>query len=149
MQVTYLPSEQVAVMDVNLKGAFFLAQRVARVMIDQHRGGFQSPMQIVNISSIRAYTVNLTGAEYCISKAGLSMVTKLLAVRLAEHGINVYEIRPGVIDTDMTAPVAAEYRRRIDDGLTLTRRSGTPADIGAVAAAMATGRLAYCTGQAI
>jgi NAD(P)-dependent dehydrogenase (short-subunit alcohol dehydrogenase family) len=137
------------VMDVNLKGAFFLAQRVARVMIAQRRSGLESPMQIVNISSIRAYTVNLTGAEYCISKAGLSMVTKLLAVRLAEHGISVYEIRPALIETDMAIPVKHHYDRLIEQGVMPIARWGQPDDIARAVGCIARGDLPFSTGETI
>ena len=133
---------------VNTRAVFFLAQAFARRLLARERDPAHHHA-IINVSSANAVAATVSRAEYAVSKAGVSMATKCLAARLGPENVNVYEIRPGVIDTDMTAPVAADYRRRIDEGLTLTRRSGTPADIGAVAAAMATGRLAYCTGQAI
>jgi 3-oxoacyl-[acyl-carrier protein] reductase len=133
---------------VNTRAVFFLTQAFARRLLARRRDPAHHHAIII-ISSSNAVAAAVARAEYAVSKAAASMITKCFAARLGPEEINVYEIRPGVIDTDMTAPVAADYRRRIAEGLTLTRRVGTPADIGSVAAAMATGRLAYCTGQAI
>ena len=138
------------VMNVNLKGPFFLTQRVANEMITlQARGVIQQP-KIVNISSISAYTSSTARAEYCISKAGMSMTTKLWADRLAEYGINVYEIRPGIVATDLTSVVKDKYDRMIlDEGLTPIKRWGTPDDIGKAVLAIAEGLFPFSTGEVI
>lgn len=138
------------VMLTNLKGPFFLTQRVANEMIRLIRGGHvQNPM-IINIGSISAYTSSTNRAEYCISKAGMSMTTLLWADRLAEFGINVYEIRPGIIQTDLTAGVKEKYDRMIfEEGLTPIRRWGQPEDVGKAVAAIAAGLLPYSTGEVI
>jgi 3-oxoacyl-[acyl-carrier protein] reductase len=135
------------VLAVNLKGPYFLCQRVAREML-RLLPGLSHPT-LVNISSLSAYTVSTNRGDYCISKAGLSMLTQLFAVRLAEHGIMVYEVRPGVIDTDMTAGKHREYERLIREGLTPIQRWGTAADVGKVVAALVTGQLPFSTGNAI
>lgn len=137
------------VMAVNLKGPFFLTQRVARVMIDQLEAGLISQPKIVNIGSISAYTSSPNRGEYCLSKAGMSMLTALFADRLAEYGINVYEIRPGIIDTDMTSGVKEKYDRLIGEGLTPIRRWGQPDDVGRAVAAIAQGYLPFSTGEVI
>ena len=138
------------IMNVNLKGPFFLTQRVANEMIAlQARGVIQQP-KIVNISSISAYTSSTARAEYCISKAGMSMTTKLWADRLAEYGINVYEIRPGIVATDLTSVVKDKYDRMIlDEGLTPIKRWGTPDDIGKAVLAIAEGLFPFSTGEVI
>jgi NAD(P)-dependent dehydrogenase (short-subunit alcohol dehydrogenase family) len=138
------------VMRVNLKGPFFLTQRVANVMIALlDAGAIQSP-KIINISSISAYASSPERAEYCISKAGMSMMTRLWADRLAEFGINVYEIRPGVIRTDLTAAAAAKYDRLIlEQGLTPIRRWGEPEDVGKAVLALAEGAFPFSTGEVI
>ncbi len=135
------------VMAVNLKGPFFLAQAIARQMLMQTVGAVTS--RIINIGSISAYTESINRAEYCISKAGVAMLTALLADRLAEHGIGVYELRPGIIDTDMTGPAKAKYDRLIGEGLTPIRRWGTPEDVGQAVAAIAEGYLDFSTGEVI
>jgi NAD(P)-dependent dehydrogenase (short-subunit alcohol dehydrogenase family) len=137
------------VIGVNLKGPYFLSQAVARVMIAQKEAdpGFRGCM--INVSSMNAVVVTVNRGDYCISKAGLSMVTQLWAARLAEFDIDSYEIRPGIIATDMTAPVTEKYDRLLAEGLAVERRWGRPEDIGRVAAAMARGDLRYATGQAI
>jgi NAD(P)-dependent dehydrogenase (short-subunit alcohol dehydrogenase family) len=135
------------VLAVNLKGPYFLCQRVAQEMLRLLPGLIHPTL--VNISSLSAYTVSTNRGDYCISKAGLSMLTQLFAVRLAEHGIMVYEVRPGVIDTDMTAAKHREYERLIREGLTPIRRWGTAADVGKVVAALVTGQLPFSTGNAI
>ncbi len=140
------------VMAVNLKGPFFLAQAVARQMIAQAMSAQPVrvvPLRIINIGSISAYTASINRAEYCISKAGVAMLTALLADRLAEHGIGVYELRPGIIDTDMTGPAKAKYDRLIGEGLTPIRRWGTPEDVGQAVAAIAEGYLDFSTGEVI
>lgn len=135
------------VLAVNLKGPYFLCQRVAREML-RLLPGLVHPM-LVNISSLSAYTVSTNRGDYCISKAGLSMVTKLFAARLAEHGIMVYEVSPGVIDTDMTTSNRELYDRLIREGLTPIRRWGSAADVGQVVVALVTGQLPFSTGNAV
>src|ERR1041385_2464354 len=136
---------------VNLKAPYFLSQAAARWMIEQGNSiAIQdySPA-IINISSISAFAGSPKRGAYCVSKAGLAMMTKLYALRLADDGINVYEIRPGVIETDMTANVKEKYDRMIGDGLTPIKRWGTPEDIADAVAAIATGRLKFSTGEVI
>lgn len=137
------------VMNVNLIGPFFLTQLVARAMIDLlARGVVQSP-KIVNIGSISAFTSSTSRPEYCLSKAGVAMATTLYADRLAEEGINVYEIRPGIIMTPMTAVVREKYDRLIAEGITPIKRWGQPEDVGKAIAAIAQGYLPFSTGQVI
>lgn len=135
------------VLAVNLKGPFFLTQSLARHMIEERKADPAFRGRIVNITSISAAVASSNRAEYCISKAGLSMTTMLWATRLAEFGIDVFEVRPGVIQTDMTAPVAEKYEALIKAGLTLDRRFGMPEDVAAVVAALAAGNIPYSTGQ--
>jgi 3-oxoacyl-[acyl-carrier protein] reductase len=138
-------------MAINLKGPYFLTQRVARWMIEL-RARLDSAAYcptIITISSISAYTASINRGDYCLSKSGLGMLTKLFAIRLAEHGINVYEIRPGVIATDMTAAVQAKYDKLIAEGLTPIRRWGLPEDVGRAVAAVARGDLPFSTGEVI
>lgn len=135
---------------INLKGPYFLIQAAARVMIDQVAAGTVTHPRIVVISSISAYTASVNRGDYCVTKAGLGMVTQLWAARLAEHGINVYEIRPGIIATDMTGPVKERYDDLIhNQGLTPIRRWGQPADVGRAVVAVATGLLPFSTGQVL
>jgi NAD(P)-dependent dehydrogenase (short-subunit alcohol dehydrogenase family) len=133
------------VMTTNLKGPFFLTQLVARKMIDQKIAN----AKIINIGSLSSYASSVNRAEYCISKAGISMLTVLFADRLAEFGINVYEIRPGIIATDMTSAVQAKYDKLIDDGLLPIRRWGQPDDIARAVVAIAEDLLPYSTGEVI
>jgi NAD(P)-dependent dehydrogenase (short-subunit alcohol dehydrogenase family) len=138
--------------NVNLKGPYFLTQRVARQMIEQVRRGEASvfgPPRIVIISSISAYTASVNRGDYCIAKAGLTMMTALFAARLAEFGINVYEVRPGVIATDMTEGVKEKYDRLIEQGTWPIRRWGQPADVGRAVAAIARGDFPFSTGEVI
>ena len=135
---------------VNLKGPYFLTQTVAAWMIEQRAARIPSYRPaIINISSVSAYAASPARGDYCVSKAGLSMMTKLYAARLADEGINVYEIRPGVISTDMTADVKEKYDRLIEADLTPIKRWGTPEDIGRAAAAIATGAFPFSTGEVI
>ena len=136
-------------MRINLQGPYFLTQTVARMMIEQRQTKPDSGACIVNVTSISAVVASVNRGDYCISKAGLSMASKLWAVRLAEHGIPVYEIQPGIIATDMTAGVREKYDRLISDGLLLEPRWGTPEDIGNIVAALARGDIPYATGQVI
>jgi NAD(P)-dependent dehydrogenase (short-subunit alcohol dehydrogenase family) len=134
---------------VNLKGPYFLTQLVARRMVAQVREGTVRQPKIVTISSISAYTASVNRGDYCLAKAGLAMLTKLYAARLAEHGVQVFEIRPGIVETDMTGPVRARYDRLIHDGLTPIRRWGRPEDVGRAVLAVATDLLPFSTGQVI
>ncbi len=136
-------------MDVNLRSPFFLTQSVARLMIQLLEQKSISSAAIINISSISAYTASTSRGEYCISKAGMSMATRLFAARLADHGIRVYEIRPGIIETDMTAVVQKKYDALIRDGLTPIRRWGKPEDVGRAVAMLARGDLPFSTGDVI
>ncbi len=137
------------VMAVNLKGPFFLTQQVANVMIDLLQRGTITAPKIINIGSISAYTSSPNRAEYCISKAGIGMMTRLFADRLAEHGINVYEVRPGIIATDMTEVVTETYDRLIAGGLTPIRRWGQPDDVAQAVIALSEGYLPFSTGEII
>ena len=143
------PESYDRVMNINLKGPFFLSQRVARQMIAQVEAKSDFPPTIIFITSISATTASPNRAEYCVSKAGLSMVAQNFAVRMAQYGINVYEIRPGIIATDMTAGVQEKYDHLIDQGLLLQKRWGTPEDIGKAVSALALGHFAYATGATI
>jgi NAD(P)-dependent dehydrogenase (short-subunit alcohol dehydrogenase family) len=139
-------------MAINVKGPFFLTQAVATWMIEQSRqSARETPYtgKIITVSSISAYTASINRGEYCVSKAALSMLTPLFAVRLAEHGISVYEIRPGIIQTDMTNPVKAKYDQLIEAGLTPIKRWGLPDDVGKAVAAIAQGLLPFSTGEVI
>jgi len=137
------------VLAVNLKGPFFLTQAAANWMIRQRGARPDFAGCIVNISSISAVVVSTHRGDYCMSKAALAMATQLWAARLAEFDIPVFEIRPGMIESDMTAPVKAKYDKLIDEGLTLQPRWGTPTDIGKAVATLVRGDLAYATGQVL
>jgi 3-oxoacyl-[acyl-carrier protein] reductase len=132
--------------DVDLRGPFFLTQEVARRMVAAPGGRFRS---IVTISSANAEMASLDRGEYCIAKTGLSMMTQLFALRLAAHGINVYEIRPGVIETAMTAVAKERYEARYAAGFTPINRWGKPDDVARAVAMLASGALAFSTGEAI
>ena len=132
------------VMGINTKGTLFLTQMVANQMVKQGKGG-----SIVNISSCSAYTSSVSRGEYCISKAGLSMVTKLFADRLSGENITVNEICPGIIATDMTAKVKDKYDRLIGDGLVPLGRWGQPEDIAKAVVALCDGTLSYMTGESL
>jgi 3-oxoacyl-[acyl-carrier protein] reductase len=140
------------VIAINLKGPYFLTQVVARWMIELRKSGVpETALQpkVITISSISAYAASTNRGDYCLSKAALSMLTPLYAARLAEHGINVYEIRPGVIATDMTGPVKEKYDALISQGLTPIRRWGTPEDVGKAVAMVAQDCLPFSTGEVI
>ncbi|MBE6542245.1 MAG: 3-ketoacyl-ACP reductase [Ruminococcaceae bacterium] len=130
------------VMGINTKGTLFLTQAVANEMLKRKSGG-----SIVNISSCSAYTSSTSRGEYCISKAGVSMITKLFADRLASEGITVNEICPGIIATGMTAPVKEKYDKLIADGLVPLGRWGNPEDIAKAVVALCDGTFGYTTGQ--
>ena len=138
--------------NINLKGPYFLTQAVANHMIVQVKSGQEGPFgppRIVTVTSISAYTASVNRGDYCVAKAGLAMLTSLYAARLAEYGINVYEVRPGVIATDMTGAVKEKYDKLIADGAWPIRRWGYPDDIGRAVSAIATGALPYSTGEVI
>ena len=140
------------VMAVNLKGPFFLTQRVAQAMIalveaDEYIGCLRPT--IVNVGSLSAYTSSTNRAEYCLSKAGVAMMTALYADRLAGYGIHVYEVRPGIIETDMTRGVRERYDSLIAAGLTPIRRWGQPEDVARAVVALAEGALSFSTGEVI
>jgi NAD(P)-dependent dehydrogenase (short-subunit alcohol dehydrogenase family) len=140
------------VLNINLKGPYFLTQLAARWMIEQCAQGRAEDRyrpKIVTISSLSAYTASPERGEYCVAKAALSMLTPLYAARLAEHGINVYEIRPGIIATDMTQVVKGKYDQLISEGLTPIRRWGTPEDVARAVRAIAQDVLPFSTGEVI
>ena len=136
-------------MEINQRGTFFLTQDIAKWMIAMKNESPESPITIVNITSISAVVASVNRAVYCMSKSGLAMLSQVMAVRMAEFGIPVYEIRPGVIETDMTEKVKGAYQDRIANGLTLEPRMGQPEDVGKVVAALVRGDLPYSTGQVI
>lgn len=137
------------VMSINLKGPYFLTQMVANWMIEQKKTDPDGGYRIVNTGSISAYTSSPARGEYCISKAAIGMMTMLYADRLAEYGIGVFEVRPGIVKTDMTRVVTAKYDKMIAEGVTPIKRWGYPEDIGKAVGAIAEGRLDFCTGQVI
>jgi len=137
--------------NINVKGPYFLTQLAAKWMIEEIQNSkfkIEKP-KIITISSVSAYTASTNRGDYCVSKAALSMLTPLFASRLAEHGINVYEIRPGIIATDMTGPVKEKYDKLIAEGLTPIKRWGAPEDIGRAVAVIASGALPFSTGEII
>jgi NAD(P)-dependent dehydrogenase (short-subunit alcohol dehydrogenase family) len=137
------------VMGINLKGPYFLTQAVARWMIEQKKADEGWAGCVVNVTSISATVASTNRGEYCVSKAGLAMASRLWATRLAEEGIPVYEVRPGIIRTDMTASIAEKYDPLIRDGLVPERRWGTPEDVGRAVVALATGEVPYATGTVL
>lgn len=132
---------------VNLKGPYFLTQLVARWMVELKQKNEDLDLKIINIASVSSYTSSPSRGEYCISKAGVSMMTKLYADRLSEYGINVYEVRPGIIYTAMTASVKEKYDRLISEGLTPIKRWGRPEDVAKGVAAIAKGHFPFSTGE--
>jgi NAD(P)-dependent dehydrogenase (short-subunit alcohol dehydrogenase family) len=137
------------VMEINLKGPYFLTQLFANYFVEKKLENPLFEASIINISSISAFVASINRGEYCISKAGIAMATKLWATRLGEYDIPVYEIQPGIIKTDMTAGVVEKYDKLFQEGITLQRRWGLPDDVGKVAAMLAQGNMPYATGQAI
>ena len=129
--------------DINLKGTFFVTQELTPLLIENGKS------RIVNISSMSAYTASVNRGEYCISKAGISMITKLFAARLAEYGVSVIEIRPGIIETDMTSKVKEKYEKLIAEGITPIKRMGTPDDVAKCVISVAEGNFDFCTGTVI
>jgi 3-oxoacyl-[acyl-carrier protein] reductase len=145
------PESYDRVMGINARGSFFLAQRVANAMLaqpQQPHAHHPAPGMIF-ITSVSASTASINRAEYCMSKAALSMAAQCLAVRMAPHGVNVYEIQPGIIATDMTTAVREKYDALIAEGLLLSPRWGTPEDIGKAVVSLARGDFAYATGAVI
>jgi NAD(P)-dependent dehydrogenase (short-subunit alcohol dehydrogenase family) len=136
-------------MATNLRGPFFLTQRIARRMLEQASPDAGPPRSIVSITSVNAALASVNRGEYCISKAGAAMLTRLFALRLAPHGIGVYEVRAGIIRTAMTAPSAERYEREIAQGLSPIARFGEPADVGRAVATIAIGQLPFSAGQVI
>lgn len=134
---------------INLRGPYFLTQAVARFMLAHGPAEAGRRRSIVFVTSVSARVASVNRGEYCISKAGLSMASLLWATRLADDGIMVYEVRPGIVRTDMTAGVAAKYDALFDQGLALQRRWGTPEDVGKAVAMLVRGDLPYSTGQVI
>ena len=137
------------VLRINLQGPYFLTQAVANTMVAQKKEKPDVRGTIINITSISSTLASPERGQYCISKAGLSMATQLWAVRLAEFGIGVYEVRPGIIRTDMTSGVTEKYDRLLEGGLTLQKRWGTPEDVGKATAMLARGDLPYSTGAVV
>ncbi len=138
------------VLDTNLRGTFFMCQAAANAMIRSLSAGLEEyKPRIINICSMSAYTSSTNRGEYCISKAGISMVTQLFADRLAEYGIPVFEIRPGIIKTDMTAKVTEKYQKLIDEGITPIRRFGLPEDVAGFVRAACSGYMDFTTGQVL
>lgn len=138
-----------AILNINLKGPYFLTQLFANHMIEQNQKNTELDCCIINVSSVSATVASVNRGEYCISKAGIAMATKLWATRLGEFNIPVYEIQPGIIKTDMTSGVIEKYDRLFEEGLSIQKRWGLPEDIGKVAVAMASGLMPYSTGQII
>jgi 3-oxoacyl-[acyl-carrier protein] reductase len=132
---------------INLKGPYFLTQLAARWMVEQREADASFAGVIVNISSVSATEASINRGDYCISKAGIAMATQLRAHRLAEFGIAVYEVRPGIITTDMTAAVKEKYDKLMAEGLTVENRWGDPHDVGRAVATLARGELTYATGN--
>jgi 3-oxoacyl-[acyl-carrier protein] reductase len=141
------PANFDAVMDVNLRGALFLTQAAVRAMLAEPEAGDRR--SVITITSVSAEMVSPDRTEYCVSKAGLSMAMKAFAARLAPEGVAVFEVRPGIIRTDMTAPVAGRYDALIRGGLVPARRWGEAADVGAIVAGLASGQFAFATGSVI
>lgn len=135
--------------NINLRGPYFFTQRVARQMVRQVEAGAPVRPAIVFVTSISSRVASINRAEYCVSKAGLSMTAQCFAVALAPHGINVYDLQPGIIETDMTAGVREKYDRLIAEGLLLTSRWGTPEDVGKAVVGLVSGFFEYSTGAVI
>jgi NAD(P)-dependent dehydrogenase (short-subunit alcohol dehydrogenase family) len=136
-------------LSTNLQGPYFLTQAAANWMIAQHQEDKNYKACIINVSSISATVASVNRGEYCVAKAGLSMATQLFASRLGEFNIPVYEVRPGIIHTDMTAGVTEKYDKLIADGLCVQKRWGETSDVGKAVLALVTGYFPYSTGQVI
>ncbi|MFC3879478.1 3-ketoacyl-ACP reductase [Algoriphagus namhaensis] len=138
-----------ALMEINQKGTFFLTQEIAKWMADLKKADSDRQMSIVNITSVSAEIASVLRGSYCMSKAATSIMSTVFAIKMAEFGIPVYEIRPGVTETDMIEAVRETYHQGVKSGMTLEPRMGQPEDIGKVAAALIRGDLPYSTGQII
>ena len=134
---------------INLKGPYFLTQSAANWMIRQRKSDAHFRGCIINVSSVSATVASVNRGDYCISKAGIAMATQLWAARLTEFGIDVFEVRPGIIATDMTSGVKGKYDKLIEDGLLLDKRWGTPEDIGKTVSSLARGDVPYAPGQVL
>jgi len=134
------------VMGINLRGAFFLAQEVARRMLVAPSAHYRS---MLFVTSVSAQMISVERAEYCLSKSAAATMAQLFAVRMAPHGVGVFDLRPGIIDTAMTAAVHDKYSARIAEGLVPARRWGLPSDIGSVAVPLALGQMAFATGAVL
>jgi NAD(P)-dependent dehydrogenase (short-subunit alcohol dehydrogenase family) len=134
---------------VNTRGTFFLTQTYAKHLLHHRRTASQQPLTIVTITSSNAVAASPLRGEYCVSKAALAMANTLFSLRLAEHGVSVYELQPGFIETEMTAPSRARYDLQMEQGLTAIHRWGTPQEVATVVRTLATGGLPYSVGQAI
>ncbi|MRI00552.1 3-ketoacyl-ACP reductase [Kriegella sp. EG-1] len=137
------------VMGINLKGSFFMTQKVANHMVNSKAVDVNFQAQIINMSSVSATMVSIERGEYCISKSGMSMMTQLFATRLGQYNIPVYELRPGVIETDMTAGVQKKYEKLVTEGLTVEQRMGMPKDVAIAVSALVKGQIPYATGQVL
>lgn len=137
------------VMGINLRGPYFLTQAIANWFVEQKEENPEFRSSIINVSSVSASVASVNRGEYCISKAGLSMMTQLFAVRLGEYDIPVFEVRPGLIQTDMTSGVKEKYDKLLDEGLCVISRWGTPNDVGKAVASLAEGDIPYSTGQVL
>ncbi|MFP4261071.1 MAG: 3-ketoacyl-ACP reductase [Opitutales bacterium] len=137
------------VVGTNVKGPYFLSQAAAKWMIEQKTADPEGFYTIINVGSISATVVSVNRGEYCVSKAGVAMMSALFAARLGEYGIPVYEVRPGVTKTDMTSGVTEKYDALIEEGLCVTPRWGFPEDIGKAVGSLAGGKFTYSTGQVI
>ena len=136
-------------MNINLRGPFFLTQLVANHMVSQKDIDSDYHGSIINISSVSATMASISRGEYCISKSGIGMMTKLFAVKMGQYNIPVYEVRPGVIETDMTEGVREKYEKQVTEGLTIEPRLGLPKDVGTAVAALVENRVPYATGQVL
>jgi NAD(P)-dependent dehydrogenase (short-subunit alcohol dehydrogenase family) len=143
------PESYDRVMDINLRGPYFLTQRVANYFLEERGKDRPGAATIIFITSISSDTASDNRVEYCVSKAGLAMTAQSYAVRLAPHGINVYDVRPGITATDMTAAVKEKYDKLINEGLLLQPRWGTPEDVGKAVTALARGDFAYAPGAVV
>jgi len=135
------------VMNTNLKGPFFLTREIARWMVSQKSSDMNFEGSIINITSVSSTMASVNRGEYCMAKSALSMMSSLFAVRLSEYDIPVYEVRPGIIQSDMTKGVKEKYDRMIADGITLQRRWGTPEDVGKAVLSLVSGGFRYSTGS--
>jgi NAD(P)-dependent dehydrogenase (short-subunit alcohol dehydrogenase family) len=136
-------------MNINLRGPFFLTQLVANHMVSQKNIDSDFQGSIINISSVSATMASISRGEYCISKSGIGMMTKLFAVKMGQYNIPVYEVRPGVIETDMTEGVREKYEKQVTEGLTIEPRLGLPKDVGTAVSALIDNRVPYATGQVL